>query len=154
MLSLLCGIKFDEPRAQLSIGNESFYHDLFENKFEKLLETNKVNNLVVHYLRENMANEFDLGSIQRLITENADIKEHDLVVCGIACLQLFVQSNWLGPMPAEVETFNEDFNEKLKPLLEFDGESLLHAHNLYLLLIARVLFIDLFQLIEAAEVSR
>ncbi|XP_046384414.1 tetratricopeptide repeat protein 27 [Ischnura elegans] len=90
--------------------------------------------------------------IENYLSQGSVESQQDALLCGIACLQAFVQANWTGPTVDEVEILNRfpwlkgsqniefDSREEVCSYLALDAESLAPCVVLpHLLLIARII---------------
>lgn len=107
MLSLICSVNFDP--GQLTAGDREFAKSL--NSYTNLAEDRHLDNLRDH---KPIWNAFLTGlksagdSAEENCLKLDKLKASlgpaspELVSMAVSCLQLFVQVNWLGPLPNEI----------------------------------------------------
>jgi len=101
MLSILCEVDFKEEinyKSYLKLKNNDHIENLNENDFYQLF---------IEHLKSTSLNSID--SIKKFVSDYilANKNQNDeavfnLVSLAISCIQLFVQANWLGPLPLQI----------------------------------------------------
>jgi hypothetical protein len=101
MLSILCEVDFKEEinyKSYLKLKNNDHIENLNENDFYQLF---------IEHLKSTSLDSID--SIKKFVSDYilANKNQNDeavfnLVSLAISCIQLFVQANWLGPLPLQI----------------------------------------------------
>lgn len=101
MLSILCEVDFKEEinyKSYLKLKNNDHIENLNENNFYQLF---------IEHLKSTSLDSID--SIKKFVSDYilANKNQNDeaifnLVSLAISCVQLFVQANWLGPLPLQI----------------------------------------------------
>ena len=149
MLSILCNLK----------ASNLLENDFLFNNYENILNSSELYKNLINAIYNELSS--NSNPTHSKIINSLDISKNlsELLAVGISCLQLFVQSNWLGP---PIDTFSfmsvekaefELYEEKLKNLLILDGESILmKVNNLHYIFISRIIFIDFYDIISSIKV--
>lgn len=104
MLSILCEVDFTNETnnfAQLSS-----YSNLKTCNYLENLENNSFYSSFIELLKSTDSETDDI-SLKKFVTDfiancGNDDERFNLVSVAISCLQLFVQANWLGPLPLQI----------------------------------------------------
>ncbi len=101
MLSILCEVDFKEEinyKSYFKLKNNDHIENLNENDFYQLF---------IEHLKSTSLDSID--SIKKFVSDYilANKNQNDeavfnLVSLAISCIQLFVQANWLGPLPLQI----------------------------------------------------
>lgn len=137
MLSLICGVKLSENPGEF--GSSQHFQSLLSQNLEEIFKDSNLYKTITSFFSTSNC---PYDQIKGIVN---DTNDHFEVACiGIACLQRFVQSNWIGPCHKDEVSLNETLIEKLESLLSIDGETIYSTFkNLQFFLIAKVILIDL-----------
>lgn len=111
MISIICGIRFDDASNKIdNFSGSKYFENLLNNDhLENICEHSSLFNGFISYLKElNLQDDDDDKSTFELLKDflkdaikNSD-DTNELVSLAISCLQAFVKINWLGPIPIEM----------------------------------------------------
>jgi hypothetical protein len=163
MLSILCNLKAD--LIENDFQNEYTNH-LLNNNYETILDNSELYKTLVKGVYDTLflnTNASHLDIVNYLKVDGLIAKRNELLAIAISCLQCFVQTSWLGPPIKSNFLFNfinnnnnneiELFEEKIKALLELDGESILmDVKNLHFIYICRIILMDFHEIISSLKV--
>jgi len=111
MLSLLCGVNFNETSKvdDCFTRTKSYTNLLHNNHLENICEHSSFFNTFIAYLKDlNLPddnNNKETIELIRAFVKNSiknDDDNNELISLAISCLQMFVKINWLGPTPIEL----------------------------------------------------
>jgi hypothetical protein len=97
MLSLLCNVDFGEKDE---FRNSSGYRDLLDQNYLSIICENEHFHKYVDSLKSNLDDAIEEDSFKTVklnLNSYLESNKHECVYLAIACLQSFVQINWLGP---------------------------------------------------------
>ena len=106
MLSIICGVDFKESSDKFS--KTKSFRNLINAKYEESLASSSHLKEIASLLNQDSSEPYEavknyLSQVIEKCTEDDQFNE--LVELGISCLQLFLQTNWLGPLQDYMKDF-------------------------------------------------
>ena len=106
MLSIICEV--DIKNENNIFGSFKTYSHLKNNDHIENVKSNLFYKLFIEYLKTNIVDlENNHELVKKFVSDyisnlRNDESHFDLVSLAISCIQLFVQVNWLGPLPMQI----------------------------------------------------
>ncbi len=106
MLSIICEVEFKNENNNFHMFKT--YSHLKNNSHLENVESSLFYKLFIDYLKTNISDlENNHDAVSKFVSDyilnlSNDESRFDLVVLAISCIQLFVQANWLGPLPIQI----------------------------------------------------
>ena len=109
MISLLCGVRFDDTNKIDDFSQTKSFENLLNNDhLENICGHSHLFNGFIDFLKDlNLQDEekSTIALVKTFVLDSIKNNNHDsneLVSLAISCLQAFVKINWLGPLPIEM----------------------------------------------------
>ncbi|KAI9302722.1 hypothetical protein BJ944DRAFT_269499 [Cunninghamella echinulata] len=146
--------------SQLSPNLQQDFDSILQGQYVAVLERSPLftQSSSPYSIKENKLDQWTKDTALSLLKNNNQDMIHTLYLTGVACLNLFVQLNWTGPLVDKTvlsllgldDANKTDFHSHCSALLSTDGEQVYHlSAQLGYLVIARSLFLTLHEI--AAE---